>query len=217
MRGDELAFQLIKARNRALNELRKEGDEQRKFRRILSGGVFAVVYVDQVAHRLKGIEADAQRQNQPQRRRVSAQQRRAPRHHRVQVFEHGQHAEVEQQHREKPDALTRTRLCLMRLFGFGGQLVLVRAQIGFAALADAGDHQRAGPCCQRGENDERQGGEAAGTIEAIAQQEQQHPAQAQRADVIQRRADQSGGEQNGKRHDKFLSFNRKRFSLKKKK
>ena len=206
VRRDELAFELVKARNRSLNQLREEGDEQRELRRVLLRGVFAVVDVDQVAHRLKGIKADAQRQNQPQRRRAAAQQRRAPRHHGVQILEHGQHAEIQQQHREKPDALARARPGLLSLFRLGGQLGLVLAQVGLSAFADAGDDQRARPCRQRRQGDEGQGGQAAGQIKPVAEQQQQHPAQAQRADVIQRRADKGDSQQDGKRHDSFLSL-----------
>ena len=56
------------------------------------------------------------------------------------------------------------------------------------------------------QGDEGQGGQAAGQIKPVAEQQQQHPAQAQRADVIQRRADKGDSQQDGKRHDSFLSL-----------
>lgn len=42
VRLNQLAFKLVKARDRALNELREEGDEQRKLRRVLSGAYLAL-------------------------------------------------------------------------------------------------------------------------------------------------------------------------------
>ena len=204
VRLNQLAFKLVKARDRALNELREEGDEQRKLRRVLFRRVFGVVDVDEIAHGLERVKADAQRQNQPQRRGILARQRRAPCHHGIQIFEHGQHAEVEQQHREKPDSLRGTRLCFARLFLLGGQFGLVFVQISFAAFADPADFQRARPRRQRRNQDERQREHATGQIEAVAQQEQQHPSKAQRTDVIQRRADEGDGQQDRKRHRIFL-------------
>ena len=69
MAGHELGFQLAVAVDRPLHELREKADEQEKTRKVFLSRVAAAVAVDEVAHSLKCIKADAKRHDQPQRRR----------------------------------------------------------------------------------------------------------------------------------------------------
>ena len=200
MRLVKLMGELIKARNRSLNQLGEEGHKQRKARRILFRGVFAVVYVDEVAHRLERVKADAQRQKQIERRGGLARQRRAPGKQRTHVFQHRQNAEVEQQHGEEQRALTGTRFGLVRLFLRGVQLGFMLAQIGLALFADPADEQRTRPCAQRGRQNIGQRRQSAVGVIAVADQQKQNPPQAQRADVIQRSAQKGERDQCEKRH-----------------
>ena len=200
MRFIKLMGKLIEPRNRSLNQLREEGHEQRKACRVLFRGIFAVVYVDEVAHRLECVEADAQRQKQVERRGGLACQRRAPGEQRAHVFQHRQNAEVEQQHGEEQHALAGTRFCLVRLFLRGIQLGFMLTQIGLALFADPADEQRTRPCAQRGRQNIGQRRQPAVGVITIADQQQQNPPQAQRADVIQRRAQKGERDQCEKRH-----------------
>ncbi len=84
----ELFFQLIIAPDRPLNQLGKKRDEQRKPRQVFLRRIFAVVHIQQIAHRLKRVKADAQRQQQPKRRRSE------PAAHVVRIFERRQQAEI---------------------------------------------------------------------------------------------------------------------------
>ena len=200
MRFVKLMGKLIEPRDRSLNQLREEGHEQRKARRILFRGIFAVVYVDEVAHRLERVETDAQRQKQVERRGGFTRQRRAPGEQRTHVFENRKDAEVEQQHGEEQHALTRPRLCLVRLFLGGIQFGFMLTQISLALFANFADEQRARPCAQRGRQNIGQRRQPAVGVIAIADQQQQNPPQAQRADVIQRRAQKGERDQCEKRH-----------------
>ena len=68
VRRVQLMGKLVVPADRALHNLRKERNKQRKFGNIAVRGVFAAVYVDQIAHSLKRIERNSQRQQQVQLR-----------------------------------------------------------------------------------------------------------------------------------------------------
>ena len=174
----QLVCQLVVPGNRALNELGEEGDKQRKLCGILFRGIFAVGYVDQVAHRLEGVKRDAQRQKQPQRRTAQHFQ------HGRGVLDQGQHAEVEQQHRPEDDALTLLGLGLERLFAGGVKLGLAGFEFGLAFFADAANRQRACPCGQGGQQHEGQRAHAAPGIVKIADQQQKHPFEAAGRQIV---------------------------------
>ena len=174
--------ELVKARDRALNQLWEEGDKQRKLRRVPLRRVFAVVHVDQVAHRLERVKRDAQRQQQVERRTAHGREQRRG------VLEQRQHAEVEQQHGPKDRALAASGLHLERLFACGVQLGPARLEHSLALLADAADTKRARPGGQRRQEDEGQRICAAIGVIRIATKQQEHPPHAVRAQVVQRRA-----------------------------
>ena len=178
----QLGGELIKARDRALNQLREEGDEQRKLRRVPLRRVFAVVHVDQIAHRLERVKRDAQRQHQRKRRTSHGRQQRRG------VLEQREHAEVEQQHGIKDRALAAFGLRLERLFARRVQFGPAGLERRLALLADAADAKRARPGGQRRQQDERQRVCAAIGVIRIACQQQEHPLHAVRAQVVQRRA-----------------------------
>ena len=98
----ELRRERVIAADWTLNELREKGDKQRKPEDIALRRVFAVVHVDEIAHRLEGIKGNAQRHEEPDGRRAAfahqaVQSGERRRRRGGDVFEHRQHAEIEQQ------------------------------------------------------------------------------------------------------------------------
>ena len=181
----KLFFQLIIAPDRPLNQLGKKRDEQRKPRQVFLRRIFAVVHIQQIAHRLKRVKTDAQRQQQPKRRRAE------PAAHVVRIFERRQQAEIKQKRREHCRALSAPGLRLDRFFPFPVR----RIGLGFAVFADLGDNQRGQPRGNRRQQDERQPCKAPRRVKAVARQQQNRPADLGRAEMINRRADKTVGGQ----------------------
>src|SRR5689334_13340253 len=61
--GNELRQKIHCANNRARYQRREETNEQRKIDKIRNGSLLSTVDVDGVTHRVKRVEADADRQN----------------------------------------------------------------------------------------------------------------------------------------------------------
>ena len=133
VRRDQLRRKLIIPRDRALNQLRKEGNKQRKPRRILFRPVLAVMHVDQVTHRLECVKGNAQRQKQP--KRLGAQRRK----HGRSILEQRQYTKVEQQHRIKDHPLPLFHLRFKRLLFIGRKRGALRLQARFALLRNTLD------------------------------------------------------------------------------
>ena len=181
----QLLFQLIVSPDRALNQLREKRNEQREPREILLRRIFAVVYVQQIAHGLERVKADAQRQQQPQRRRAE------PAAHVVRIFERGQQPEVQQQRRQHDRALSAPRRRADRLFPF----LFRRLEPRLPAFADSGNRQRGQPRRARRRQNERQPRKASGCVKAVAGQQQNNPADFCRAEMVDRRAGKAVGGQ----------------------
>ena len=198
----ELGAELVIAADGALNELREKGDVERKACGVALGGVLAVVDVDQVAHGLERVKRNAQGQQQVERGRRGGLpgeafcKRRAPGKDRLQILERGENAEVEQQRQPEEHALAGADALLVRFFGLRIQLGAVFAQIRLARFANAADEKRAAKRAGRGDQDKGQGAQAVVGVKRIADQQQQHPAHAQRAQVVQPCA------QAGKEHER---------------
>ena len=190
MLGIELVRQLVVHADRALNDLREEGHEQRELADVALGGHFFAVDVEHVAHGLERVKRDAQRQQQPDVAERDRQPHgRKERLHglgkEVIVFEHGEDAEVQQQdgdHERLAAGLAAlfvrlTLLALPVLLVRGDGLLHVRGHSVHAAGAEVGRERR--------HDDKAHVAQAHERVKRVAADQQHHPLKPLRHEVVQ--------------------------------
>ena len=88
----ELRQEVRRLDDRSRDQLRKEGDVQRKAHQVAADGQLAAIDVDRIAQALKGVKRDADRQDDAQRPRLcDAEQRAEGIDEEIRVLEYAQH------------------------------------------------------------------------------------------------------------------------------
>jgi hypothetical protein len=105
-RPRDLGQEQRRAQNRAGDQVRKIGHEQRELDQVRGRRDLAAIHVDDVADRHERVERDADRQNDVDRDRIEppperGKHRREPAREEVEVLEEPQHAEVEHEARDE--------------------------------------------------------------------------------------------------------------------
>ena len=186
----ELVRQLVVHADRALNDLREEGHEQRELADVALGGDLLAIDVQHIAHGLERVKRDAQRQQQPDVAERDRQPHgREERLHglgkEVIVFQHGKDAEVEHQdadHECLAAGLAALFICLAFLalpvlLVRGDGLLHARGHGVHAAGAEVGRERR--------DDDKAHVPQAHERVKRVAADEQHHPLEPLRHQVVQ--------------------------------
>ena len=186
----ELVRQLVVHADRALNDLREEGHEQRELADVALGGHFFAVDVEHVAHGLERVKRDAQRQQQPDVAERDRQPHgRKERLHglgkEVIVFEHGEDAEVQQQDGDHERLAAGLAALFVRLALLALPVLLVRGD----GLLHARGHGVHAACAEVGRerrhDDKAHVAQAHERVKRVAADQQHHPLEPLRHEVVQ--------------------------------
>ena len=177
---DQLTLQVGKPADGSLNQLREKGDEQRRFGKIPLGCRLCAVNIDQIAHRLKGVEGDSERQNQIRHPRAAKS-----RQHKAGILEHGKRSKSQDQPRSQNVPPPLFSLCTVSLSRRLVQRRAVPREVGVLPVGHALHQTRRQIGHRRCPEDEGHIARSRQEIEPVACRQQNPPAPRARGRIIE--------------------------------